>query len=177
MPFPLFRWLCAFAIVASVVGTRLWAPAVPARIIQSERPHDVAKTKRNIHPYAEIVESVSQKYGVDPRLVFALIEVESSYRSKARSRRGATGLMQLMPATVQRYAVADPFEPEDNIEGGTRYLRSLLDEFGTKGALAAYNAGEGAVRKFHGIPPYPETRRFVSRVLAIVGEQSLAVPQ
>ena len=177
MPFQLFRWLCVFAIVVPVVGTRLGAPTAPPLIVQSEVSPVQTKIKRTIHPYAEIVESVSQKHGVDPRLIFALIEVESSYKSMAESPRGARGLMQLMPSTVQRYAVDDPFEPKDNIEGGTRYLRILLDEFGTKGALAAYNAGEGAVRKFHGIPPYPETRRFVSHGLAIVGEQSLAVPQ
>ena len=177
MPLQLFRWLCVFAIVEPAVGTRLGAPTAPPLIVQSAVPPAQMKIKRIVQPYAEIVESVSQKHGVDPRLIFALIEVESSYKSMAESPRGARGLMQLMPATVQRYAVGDPFEPKDNIEGGTRYLRSLLDEFGTKGALAAYNAGEGAVRKFHGVPPYPETRRFVSRVLAIVGEKSLAVPQ
>ena len=160
-----------------MVGTQLVAPPAPAAVVSPETaPVTPTKVSRS-HPYAEIVESVSQKHGVDPRLVFALIEVESSYQSMAESSRGARGLMQLMPATVQRYAVGDPFEPLDNIEGGTRYLRSLLDEFDTKGALAAYNAGEGAVRKFHGVPPYPETRRFVSRVLAIVGEQSLIIPQ
>ena len=160
-----------------MVGTQLVAPPGQAEVVRPETPPVTPRNARRSHPYAEIVESVSQRHGVDPRLVFALIEVESSYQPMAESSRGARGLMQLMPATVQKYGVGDPFEPADNIEGGTRHLRSLLNEFGTKEALAAYNAGEGAVRKFHGVPPYPETRRFVSRVLAIVGEQSLAVSQ
>ena len=122
-------------------------------------------------PYAEFVKRASERHGVDPRLVYALIEVESSYRPHAESPRGAMGLMQLMPSTARRYAVGNPFDPEDNINAGTRHLRTLLDKFGTKGALAAYNAGEGPVRQFDGIPPYPETRKFVSRVLEIVDAQ------
>ena len=78
------------------------------------------------------------------------------------------GLMQLMPATARRYSVSDPFDPEANIEGGTRYLKWLLEEFEVSHALAAYNAGEISVRKFGGIPPYRETRRYVARVLELV---------
>lgn len=123
-------------------------------------------------PYAGIIEEASERHGVDPRIVHALIEIESGYRPDATSPKGAAGLMQLMPATVTRYAVADPFDPEDNVNAGTHYLRSLLDEFGLRAALAAYNAGEGAVRRFDGVPPYRETRRYVSRVLALVDEWS-----
>ena len=122
-------------------------------------------------PYADIIEDASARHGVDPRLVHAMIEVESAYRADATSPKGAVGLMQLMPATVTRYAVGDPFDPVSNVNAGIRYLRSLLDEFGTRYALAAYNAGAGAVRRFDGMPPYPETRRYVSRVLALVDEQ------
>ncbi len=75
------------------------------------------------------------------------------------------GLMQLMPGTARQYAVADPYEPQANIEGGIKYLRSLLDRFELRLALAAYNAGEAAVRRFGGVPPYPETRQYVDRVL------------
>ena len=102
--------------------------------------------------------------------MYALIEVESGYRPDAASPRGAMGLMQLMPGTADRYAVLDPFDPAANIDAGTRHLRTLLDEFGTRGALAAYNAGEGPVRQFDGIPPYSETRKYVSRVLDIAGQ-------
>ena len=135
------------------------APVVAAVVVKPRLP---AK------PYAELVERASARHGIDPRLVHALIEVESGYRANAESPKGAMGLMQLMPATAQRYAVGNPFDPQANIEAGARHLRTLLDEFGTKGALAAYNAGEGTVRRFQGIPPYPETRRYVSRVLELV---------
>jgi soluble lytic murein transglycosylase-like protein len=77
------------------------------------------------------------------------------------------GLMQLMPATAQQYAVADPYDPSDNVEAGTQHLRSLLDRYDVNSALAAYNAGEGSVRKFGGVPPFPETRRYVTKILAL----------
>jgi soluble lytic murein transglycosylase-like protein len=122
-------------------------------------------------PYADIIASLSQAHGVDPMLVSALIQVESGYRPRARSPRGAMGLMQLMPSTVREYQVRNPFEPKANIEGGIRHLRSLIDQFGVEMALAAYNAGEGAVRKFKGIPPYRETRDYVARILSLAGPQ------
>lgn len=106
-------------------------------------------------PYANIIEKASERHGVELRLVHALIETESGYRADATSLKGAVGLMQLMPATVERYAVGDPFDPEANVNAGTRYLRSLLDKFGLRGALAAYNAGEGAVRRFDGMHRTP----------------------
>jgi len=122
---------------------------------------------RKDKPYADLIERASALHGVDPSLVYALIEVESGYRPDAESPRGAMGLMQLMPETAIRYAVRDPFDPAANIDAGTRHLRILLDEFGTRGALAAYNAGEGPVRAFDGVPPYSETRKYVTRVLDI----------
>ncbi len=122
-------------------------------------------------PYADIIASLSQAHGVDPMLVSALIRVESGYRPRARSARGAMGLMQLMPSTAREYQVRNPFEPTANIEGGIRHLRSLIDRFGVEVALAAYNAGEGAVRKFKGIPPYRETREYVARILSLAGSQ------
>jgi soluble lytic murein transglycosylase-like protein len=123
---------------------------------------------RRPRPYAQIIARVSQEHGVNPNLVHALIQVESGYRPHARSPKGAMGLMQLMPDTVGRYAVADPFDPIANVRGGTRHLKHLLDKFGIRGALAAYNAGEGVVRKFQGVPPYRETQKFVTRILEIM---------
>jgi hypothetical protein len=121
-------------------------------------------------PYGEIISAMSEAHGVDPLLVRALIQVESNYRPTAKSRRGAMGLMQLMPSTAREYKVRNPFDPRANIEAGIKHLKSLLDRLGsTEMALAAYNAGEGAVAKFNGIPPYRETRDYVTRILALAG--------
>jgi hypothetical protein len=121
-------------------------------------------------PYGEIISAMSEAHGVDPLLVRALIQVESNYKPQARSRKGAMGLMQLMPSTARVYNVRNPFDPKANIEAGIKHLKSLLDRYGgTELALAAYNAGEGAVAKFNGIPPYRETRTYVSRILSLAG--------
>jgi soluble lytic murein transglycosylase-like protein len=121
-------------------------------------------------PYAEIIVSAAEAHGVDPMLVRALIQVESGYKPTARSRRGAMGLMQLMPSTARAYQVRNPFDPKTNIEAGIKHLRALIDRFrGVELALAAYNAGPGAVEKFNGVPPYRETRSYVSRILALAG--------
>ncbi len=121
-------------------------------------------------PYGEIISALSEAHGVDPMLVRALIQVESGYRPRAKSRKGAMGLMQLMPQTAREYNVRNPFDPKSNIEAGIKHLKTLIDKFGvTELALAAYNAGPGAVEKFNGIPPYRETRKYVSRILALAG--------
>jgi len=122
-------------------------------------------------PYGEIISAAAEAHGVDPLLVRALIQVESGYKPTARSAKGALGLMQLMPSTAKEYRVRNPFDPKANIEAGVKHLKSLID--GLKSvelALAAYNAGEGAVKKFGGIPPYRETRDYVTRILSIAGQ-------
>lgn len=119
--------------------------------------------------YSEIIDKVAAREGVSASLVRAVIKVESGYQERARSRKGAMGLMQLMPDTARQYAVANPYEAQSNIEGGIRYLKSLLDRFELPLALAAYNAGEAAVKRFGGIPPYPETRKYVADILKLVG--------
>ncbi len=115
-------------------------------------------------------------WGVSKALVRAVIAQESGGNPNAVSRKGAQGLMQLMPATARRFSVEDPFDPEQNIAGGVQYLAELLDRFGgdVKLALAAYNAGEGAVERHNGIPPYKETRTYVKRVLERAGTKSSA---
>lgn len=118
-------------------------------------------------PYGAIIERVAAEQGVPVKLVRAVIQVESAYQERARSRKGAMGLMQLMPETARQYAVADPFDPAANIEAGIKHLKSLLQRLPMTLALAAYNAGEGAVQRFHGIPPYPETQQYVSRILQL----------
>lgn len=123
---------------------------------------------RNPAEYEPIISSCSLKYGVDSSLVKAVIHAESGYNPNAVSPKGAQGLMQLMPKTAQGLKVADCMNPSDNIRGGVRYLKFLLDTF--KGneslALAAYNSGLGSVAKYGGIPPYPETRDYVAKVLS-----------
>jgi soluble lytic murein transglycosylase-like protein len=118
-------------------------------------------------PYAEIIEQVAAANGVDAKLVKALIQVESAFQPNAKSPKGAMGLMQLMPRTARQYALADPFDARANIEAGIRHLKSLLDRFPVKLALAAYNAGESAVQRFGGVPPYAETRAYVTRILSL----------
>jgi hypothetical protein len=115
-----------------------------------------------------IIRRVAAEQGVDVRLVHAVIQVESAYQPRARSPKGAMGLMQVMPATARQYGVTNPYEPAANIEAGIRHLKSLLDRFPLALALAAYNAGESTVERFRGIPPYPETRNYVSSILRLM---------
>lgn len=121
-------------------------------------------------PYGEIIASLSEAHGVDPLIVRALIQVESNYKPNAKSPRGAMGLMQLMPATVREYNLRNPYDPKANVAAGVKHLKALIDRWGVRLALAAYNAGEGAVKKFNGIPPYRETRNYVSRILSLAGK-------
>jgi soluble lytic murein transglycosylase-like protein len=118
--------------------------------------------------YDPLIESAATKHDVDARIVKAVIQVESAFQPRARSPKGAMGLMQLMPRTARQYKARNPYDPASNIEAGTRYLKTLLDEFELPLALAAYNAGEGAVRRFGGIPPYAETQAYVSKILGLL---------
>lgn len=120
-------------------------------------------------PYGEIIDRSASREGVDPRLVRAVIQVESAYQATARSRKGAIGLMQLMPDTARRYAVSNLYDPGSNIEAGIKHLKMLLGRFELSLAIAAYNAGEAAVERFRGIPPYPETQNYVRQVLRLLG--------
>jgi soluble lytic murein transglycosylase-like protein len=113
-----------------------------------------------------LIKRTARKYQVDPHLVKAVVAAESNFDALAVSPKGAQGLMQLMPATAREMGVRAPFKPSENIKGGVRYLRSLLDRYANLGdAIAAYNAGPVAVDRYGGIPPYPETQAYVERVL------------
>lgn len=122
-----------------------------------------------------LVEEAAKSHDVSPLLVHSVIQVESNYNPYAVSPKGAQGLMQLMPATARRFGVTDSFDAKQNIEGGVRYLKFLQDTFkDDKLAIAAYNAGEGAVSKYRDVPPYAETQSYVSKVGAKFSKAKLA---
>ncbi len=123
--------------------------------------------KMSVPEMREIARIAAVRNGVPPGLVDAVIQAESSYNPKAVSPRGAKGLMQLMPETAEVFGVEDPFSPKENIDAGVGLLKNLLDKYGGdyKKALAAYNAGEGAVDRNGGVPPYNETQEYVNRVI------------
>src|SRR2546426_3995826 len=130
-------------------------------------------------PFASLVDSIAERHEVDSDLVHSMIRVESNYNPLAVSSKGALGLMQLVPSTARRFGVSDSFNPVQNVEGGVRYIKYLLDHY--KGdhrlALAAYNAGEGAVERYRGVPPFPETRDYVFRVRKALNETKDAKKQ
>ncbi len=117
-----------------------------------------------------LIDAHARRHNLNPQLVQAVIQVESGYNPRARSHKGAMGLMQLMPATAKLLGVSDPYDPGQNIDGGSRYLRQQIDRFtNLSHALAAYNAGPTAVTRYGGIPPYQETRNYVRKVLSLLG--------
>jgi hypothetical protein len=127
---------------------------------------DFGSIALNTSAFSSEIHAAAQQYGVDEAIVRAIIHAESAYRPNAISRAGARGLMQLIPSTASRFGVADAFDPAQNIRGGVKYLAFLLKRYNSNLSLAAagYNAGEGAVDKYGGVPPYAETQRYVQRV-------------
>jgi len=150
--------------------------------IKTDRPYRLfmrtyqKKPKEFIKKYDGIIRQASERFRMDPNLVKAVIRAESAFDHKAVSRKGAQGLMQLMPDTADKMDVNNPFNPEENIFGGTRYLGMLMDRFknNTRLALAAYNAGPESVEAYRGVPPFPETRTFVKRVMQYYEEYRTA---
>jgi len=124
--------------------------------------------------FAELIDGTARRHGIEPGLLAAVAAVESNFDPFAVSNKGACGIVQLIPATAERFGVSNLFDASENLDGGAGYLRWLLDRFDgrTDLALAAYNAGEGAVDRHGGIPPYPETRAYVRRVLALHSDSS-----
>jgi Transglycosylase SLT domain len=127
--------------------------------------------------YGDWIREHAGRHGVDPRLVQAIVQVESDYNARARSRKGAVGLMQLMPGTARQVQVDNRYNAEQNIRGGVAYLRKMIDLFAGRLdlAIAAYNAGPGAVQRHNGVPPYAETRDYVDRVLTLYRGSSMMI--
>jgi soluble lytic murein transglycosylase-like protein len=125
-----------------------------------------------INDYAKIIDEASEKFGVESSLIKAVIRAESAFNHRATSSKGAQGLMQLMPYTADYLSVKDAYKPEDNIFGGTKYLRMMLERFNnnTQYALAAYNAGPENVETYNGVPPFEETKNFVKKVMAFYNQ-------
>lgn len=149
------------------------------KLIIRSRPKNYSKAykryKINKKKYAPIIKVIAQKHNFDEQLIHAIIRAESAYDPLARSSAGAVGMMQLMPETAKRYGVNDRRDPTQNIDAGVRYMKDLLTMFNSdlKLAVAAYNAGENAVLKYKKtIPPYPETRKYVQRVLSFYQKTS-----
>jgi soluble lytic murein transglycosylase len=135
------------------------------------RSYPKKKANQYIRDYEGIISQASQRFKVDPHLIKAVIKAESDFDHHAVSNKGARGLMQLMPGTADAMKVEDPFNPEENIFGGTRYLSLMLTRFKNDMhlALAAYNAGPERVEDYRGIPPFPETRSFIEKVMQYYG--------
>jgi soluble lytic murein transglycosylase-like protein len=147
----------------------LLAAAAAAALLQGSLPAGWAAGRDEARRlYDPIVKVYSTKYKVPADLIHSIIKAESDYDCRALSDKGAAGLMQLMPATAAQYGVRDRFDPDDNIMGGVRYLKDLIKLFNnnTRFVLAAYNAGQNAIARFGGIPPYPETLEYIRRVMA-----------
>jgi hypothetical protein len=120
-------------------------------------------------PFASLISSIAATHHLDARLVHAVIEQESNYQARARSKKGAKGLMQLMPGTAKQYGVSNSYDPKSNLEAGVRHLKDLMSRLDLPMALAAYNAGEATIRRYGGLPPFPETQSYVRDILRRVG--------
>lgn len=156
---------------------RIWLTDHPVQIQAAAKPAvipttTIVKKKLTRWEINHYVHQAAKKYGVDEKLVHAVIKTESTYRKSAVSKKGAVGLMQLMPATAERFGVSDRLDEKQNIDGGVRFLKFLLDTFkDPKLAVAGYNAGEHAViRHKNRVPPYPETENYVGLVMAAYNE-------
>ena len=147
------------APVAAVIAVA--APVITPALV----PYEVLAAR----PYADLISTIAAAHKVDARLVHAVIEQESNYEARARSKKGARGLMQLMPDTARQYGVRNSYDPKANLEAGIRHLKDLMSRLELPLALAAYNAGEATIKRYGGLPPYAETQNYVRSILRRVG--------
>lgn len=157
-----------FKKIKSAAAAKQQTTATPRSADSSRVP---SSESDSLSAYVDIINSACNRHGVDPALVHAIVKVESDFNPYALSRKGAVGLMQLMPQTAAEMKVGNSFNPHDNIDGGVKYVRYLIDRYegNLSLALAAYNSGETAVKKWGTIPPYRETQNYVQRILRIYG--------
>ncbi len=165
-------------------GRRIYVNANDPKLLEAARHSGaagalrvVAQRKRSLPGIQQYIDTVSRRYGVDAALVSAIIDTESAWNHRARSNKGALGLMQLLPETGRRFGVRNLFDPRENVVGGVRYLRFLLDRFegNLRLVLAAYNAGENVVAAIGDVPPYNETQNYVATVAAKYGQGDSAL--
>ena len=172
-----WTFLALFPALAAAEDVKIVIGASGRKVIVNENSAQrTRRTSARLVPVPDadlepLITRHSDAQALDPKLVKAVIQAESGYNIRALSNKGAIGLMQLMPATASLLNVQNPYDPDDNIRGGTRYLRQMIDRFAGRleFAIAAYNAGPGAVERHGGIPPYAETRAYVKRVLSLYG--------
>jgi soluble lytic murein transglycosylase-like protein len=164
--------LCALPLRAGTVQVKVREDGRKVIVNETRAQHDTRLASTLVpvaNNLAALIEEHADRVGLDPRLVRAVIQVESGYDPQALSNKGAMGLMQLTAETAHDYSVDDPYDPEQNLRGGTAYLKALIDHFSGSIdlALAGYNAGPGTVEKYAGIPPYAETTDYVEQVLGL----------
>lgn len=152
-----------------MVGLGICVVSVQAGANGAVSPAGVGASSAERGELRKLVHAVSAEHGVDPKLIDALVVIESGYDPRAVSLKGAMGLMQLMPETARRLNVDNPFNPAENVRGGVREFSRLVRRYSgnLQLALAAYNAGEGAVSRYQGVPPFPETRSYVAKILSL----------
>lgn len=160
------------ARAAGIAAVLAFVCALPSRAAETGEGAVPAPSKTG-KPYQKLINRVADRHQLDRHLLTALVEVESARRADAVSPKGARGLGQLMPETARRFGVLDPHDPEDNLEGAAEYLSFLIHRYSgdLRLALAAYNAGEGAVDKYGDVPPYPETTAYVRNILSRSGSR------
>jgi soluble lytic murein transglycosylase-like protein len=157
-------------------GGYIDVPTVAIERFERDLSHPAAAAPAPTPSLEEVIGNASQRHRLDPALIQSVIHAESGFNTRAVSSKGAQGLMQLMPQTASQLGVSNSFDPQANVEGGTRYLRELLERynFDLVKALAAYNAGPGRVEKYRGVPPYYETRAYVARIIREYNQKKAA---